>query len=185
MALTPKSAENPVLAAMGATELQVTPEIVDSMIRDTDFVLQPCKTLMLCTITLHNGFRLFGFNTCLDTSKFDLKLAEERSFNEARNRLFEFAAYQLCEDHFRGNAPLSQAQRELPDHIQRVIRELFQTVSRMQGLDLFVKNWDETPADVRPSDVNPEEIEDLREQHSHMVKYAAVLQRRLARAGQQ
>ena len=140
--------DSALLKAMGATELQVTPQIVDSMIKDKTFVLQPCKTLMVCTITLHNGFRLFGFNTCLDTSKFDLKMAEEYSFNEARNRLFEFAAYQLCEDHYRGNAPLSQEQRELPEHIQRVIREMFQLVSRMQGLDLFVKSWDEMPEDV-------------------------------------
>lgn len=174
--------QNDVLAAMGATELAVTPEIVDSMIKDKTFVLQPCKTLMVCTIKLHNGFRLFGFNTCLDTAKFDLKLAEEYSFNEARNQVFSYAAYQLLEDHFRGNAPLSQAQRELPDHLQRVIRELFQLVSRMTGLNEFVKAWDEDP-DNRPKDLHPDEIEDLREQAEHMAKYAAVLQRRLARAG--
>lgn len=178
-----KKEEQAKLVEMGATELQVTPEIVDSMIKDVDYVLQPCKTLMVCTIKLHNGFRLFGFNTCLDTSKFDLKLAEEYSFNEARNQVFSYAAYQLLEDHFRGNAPLSQEQRELPDHIQRVIRELFQTSSRMIGLEQFVSAWDEMPEVDRPKDVSLEEIEDLREQLSHMVKYTAVLQRRLARAG--
>lgn len=178
-----KKEEQAKLVEMGATELQVTPEIVDSMIKDTDFVLQPCKTVMVCTIKLHNGFRLFGYNTCLDTSKFDLKQAEERSFNEARNQVFSYAAYQLLEDHFRGNAPLSQEQRELPDHIQRVIRELFQTSSRMIGLEQFVSAWDEMPEDDRPKDVSLEEIEDLREQLGHMVKYTTVLQRRLARAG--
>lgn len=177
--------QNDILAAMGATELQVTPEIVDSMIKESTFTLLACKTVMVCTLTLNNGFRLFGMNTCLDTSKFDLKLAEEYSFNEARNRLFEFAAYQLCEDHYRGNAPLSQQQRELPDHLQRVIRELYQTVSRLQGLDEFVKQWDEMPEEERPADINPVEIEDLREQQGIMVQYAAILQRRLARAGQQ
>lgn len=178
-----KKEEQAKLVEMGATELQVTPEIVDSMIKDTDFVLQPCKTVMVCTIKLHNGFRLFGYNTCLDTSKFDLKQAEERSFNEARNQVFSYAAYQLLEDHFRGNAPLSQEQRELPDHIQRVIRELFQTSSRMIGLEQFVSAWDEMSEADRPKDVSLEEIEDLREQLAHMVKYTAVLQRRLARAG--
>lgn len=178
-----KKEEQAKLVEMGATELQVTPEIVDSMIKDVDYVLQPCKTLMVCTIKLHNGFRLFGFNTCLDTSKFDLKLAEEYSFNEARNQVFSYAAYQLLEDHFRGNAPLSQEQREMPDHIQRVIRELFQTSSRMIGLEQFVSAWDEMPEADRPKDVSLEEIEDLREQLGHMVKYTAVLQRRLARAG--
>lgn len=178
-----KKEEQAKLVEMGATELQVTPEIVDSMIKDTDFVLQPCKTVMVCTIKLHNGFRLFGYNTCLDTSKFDLKQAEERSFNEARNQVFSYAAYQLLEDHFRGNAPLSQEQRELPDHIQRVIRELFQTSSRMIGLEQFVSAWDEMSEADRPKDVSLEEIEDLREQLGHMVKYTAVLQRRLARAG--
>lgn len=178
-----KKEEQAKLVEMGATELQVTPEIVDSMIKDTDFVLQPCKTVMVCTIKLHNGFRLFGYNTCLDTSKFDLKQAEERSFNEARNQVFSYAAYQLLEDHFRGNAPLSQEQRELPDHIQRVIRELFQTSSRMIGLEQFVSAWDEMPEADRPKDVSLEEIEDLREQLGHMVKYTTVLQRRLARAG--
>lgn len=177
--------QNDILAAMGATELQVTPAIVDSMIKESTFTLLSCKTVMVCTLTLHNGFRLFGINTCLDTSKFDLKLAEEYSFNEARNRLFEFAAYQLCEDHYRGNAPLSQEQRELPDHIQRVIRELYQAVSRLQGIEAFIKNWEDTPESERPTDINPSEIEDLREQRGIMVQYAAILQRRLSRAGQQ
>lgn len=171
-----------VMDAMGATELAVTPEIVDSMIKDVDYLLHPCKSVMSCTIRLHNGFRLFGMNTVLDPSKFDLKRGEENSFNDARNQVFQFAAYQLAEDHFRGNAPLSQAQRELPDHLQRVIRELFQLVSRMTGLNEFVKAWDEDP-DNRPLDLHPDEIEDLREQAEHMAKYAAVLQRRLARAG--
>lgn len=175
--------EKAKLGQMGATELEVTPAIVDSMIKDTSFVLQPCKTVMVCTITLHNGFRLFGYNTCLDVSKFELKQGEERSFNEARNQVFAYAAYQLLEDHFRGNAPLSQEQRELPDHIQRVIRELFQTSSRMIGLEQFVSAWDEMAEADRPKDVSLEEIADLREQLDHMVKYAAVLQRRLARAG--
>lgn len=176
-------ADKKVLQAMGAVELEVTPQIVDSMIKDKTFVLQPCKTLMVCTITLHNGFRLFGFNTCLDTTKFDLKQAEERSFNEARNQVFSYAAYQLLEDHFRGNAPLSQEQRELPDHIQRVIRELFQLISRMQGLDEFIQAWEGMEESERPKDVNPDEIVDLKEQHILMGQYAAVLQRRLARAG--
>lgn len=181
--MTQKTAEQ-LLELAGAGELAVTPELVDSMIRDKTFVLQPCKTLMVCTITLHNGFRSFGFNTCLDTSKFDLKLAEESSFNEARNRLFEFAAYQLCEDHYNGNAPLSQAQRELPAHLQRVIRELFQLMSRLSGLQKFVSDWEALAEEDRPKDLNPIEIEDLREQEQAMVKYAAILQRRLARAGQ-
>lgn len=174
--------QNAVLEAMGATELAVTPEIVDSMIKDVDYLLHPCKSVMSCTIRLHNGFRLFGMNTVLDASKFDIKRGEENSFNDARNQVFQFAAYQLAEDHFRGNAPLSQAQRELPDHLQRVIRELFQLVARMTGLNEFVKAWDED-TDNRPLDLHPDEIEDLREQAEHMAKYASVLQRRLARAG--
>lgn len=176
-------ADQAVLQAMGAVELEVTPQIVDSMIKDVDYTLQPCKTVMVCTIKLHNGFRLFGFNTCLDVTKFDLKQGEERSFNEARNQVFSYAAYQLLEDHFRGNAPLSQEQRELPDHIQRVIREMFQLISRMQGLDTFIQSWENLEESERPTDINPDEITDLKEQHEIMGKYAAVLQRRLARAG--
>lgn len=172
-----------VMDAMGATELAVTPDIVDSMIKDVDYLLHPCKSVMSCTIRLHNGFRLFGMNTVLDPSKFDLKRGEENSFNDARNQVFQFAAYQLAEDHFRGNAPLSQAQRELPDHVQRVIRQLFQTVSQMTGIQEFLKVWDEDE-DNRPKDVNLDEIADLREQVQLMAKTASILQRRLARAGQ-
>lgn len=64
-----------------------------------------------------------------------------------------------------------------------MIRELFQTSSRMIGLEQFVSAWDEMPEADRPKDVSLEEIEDLREQLGHMVKYTTVLQRRLARAG--
>lgn len=173
-----------LLAAMGAAELQVTPEFVDSMIKEKTFVLQPCKTVMVCTLTLHNGFRLFGYNTCLDVTKFDLKEGEERSFNEARNQAFAFAAYQLLEDHYRGNAPLSNEQRKLPEHIQLVIREFYQLHARLAGVTAFLDQFstlDEKAA--AESGVAAEEVIDLKIQQELMSKTAEVLRRRLERAG--
>lgn len=182
--MTTQKPDDALLAAMGAEELQVTPEFVDSMIKEKSFVLQPCKTVMVCTLMLHNGFRLFGYNTCLDVTKFDLKMGEEYSFNEARNQVFSYAAYQLLEDHYRGNAPLSNEQRKLPEHIQRVIREFYQLHARLAGLSAFLKQFgtlDEKAA--AESGVSAEEVLDLQVQQGIMVKLGEVLRRRLERAG--
>lgn len=176
---------DPAMAeAMGAATLQVTPEYVDSMIKEKTFLLHPCKSAMTCTIVLHNGFRLFGYNTCLDRTKYDLAYGEEASFNEARNQVFSYAAYQILEDNFRGNAPLSDEQRKLPDHIQRVIREFFQTMARLQGLSQFLYTFGELSAEeAANSGISPEEILDLKTQEVIMGRYVAILQRRLDRAG--
>lgn len=172
------------LQELGLSNLRVTPEMLDSMIKSKDFVLQPCKTVMLCTITLHNGFKVFGINTTRDPDNFRLELAEEYSFNDARNQMWPYAAFLLAEDNYRGNAPLTAAQRELPDHIQRVIREFYQLNARLAGLTAFVNHFDTLSEDDRKEvGLAEEELADLREQESVMVKYAEVLRRRLERAG--
>jgi hypothetical protein len=172
------------LKAMGLTAKRVTPEMLDSMIKSKDFVLQPCKTVMICTLTLHNGFKLFGINTTVDPANFKLELAEEYSFNDARNQLWPYAGFLLAEDSYRGNAPLTEEQRKLPDHIQRVIMEFFQLNARLAGLSAFLNQFatlDEAAA--AETGVSPEEILDLKAQEGIMVKYAEVLRRRLERAG--
>lgn len=169
---------------LGQVSKQVTPEMVDAMIKEKNFLLHPCKTAMTCTITLHNGFRLFGYNVTLDPAKFDLKLGEEYSFNEARNQVYQFVAYQVLEDLHRGNAPLSDAHRQLPDHIQSVIREFYSVGARLAGYTAFLNQFatlDEAAA--LETGIDPAEILDLKVQEEVMVKYLDILRRRLERAG--
>lgn len=184
MSLKPVAAEIDLevrLRELKLEEPRVTPEMVDSMIAERTFTLLPCKKAMICTMTLTNGFKLFGKNATVSPGNFNLALAEELSYKDAREQLWPFAGFLLAEDLFRGNAPLTPEQRELPDHVQRVIREMYSTGSKLLGLTEFLAAYFAEPEKF--GDIPLIEINDLKEQKEHMTKYVAVLQRRLERAG--
>lgn len=179
-----EQAQEELLAKFDLTAPRVTPEMIDSLIKQTDFTLLSCKTAMICVITLNNGFRLFGKNTCVNPENFKLELAEKYSYEDARAQIWPFAGFLLAEDQYRGNNPLTEEQRKLPDHVQRVITEMYQEASRLMGLTEFLAKLDGGMLpDELVASLAKEEIADLREQHGLMKAKVDILKRRLERAG--
>lgn len=169
------------LQELGLTAPRVTPEMLDSMIHSTTFTLLPCKTMMVCQIKLNNGFKILGKNSTVDPDNFKLALAEEYSYKDARAQMWPYAGFLLAEDLHRGNNPLTEEQRKLPGHVQRVITEMYQVSGKLMGLTEFLNAYDADPAPY--ADIGTEEIDDLIDQQVHMTRYVKVLQRRLERAG--
>lgn len=170
------------IQAKGLTSApRVTPAALDSMIKDTALI-KIDDVGMLCVLTLHNGLKIVGKNlgpVCPENYNEDL--AKQLAHRDARDQLWPLAGFMLAEDIHRGNRPLTQEQRELPDHVQRVITEMYQVASRLMGLTEFLAKVDAgVLGELQLSDL---ELADLREQHGLMKDYVAVLQRRLDRAG--
>lgn len=160
---------------------RVTPAALDAMIKETSLIAIDGLG-MLCQITLHNGFRVVGKNLgSVSAENYSQELAKQRAYEDARNQLWPFAGFMLAEDIHRGNRPLTQEQRELPDHVQLVLTEMYQVASRLLGVTEFLAELD--GGSLEALDLSEDEIADLREQHGLMKSYVAVLQRRLQRAG--
>lgn len=182
MATTEKEqAQEELLAKFDLTAPRVTPEMIDSMIKQTTFTLLPGKDAMVCVLELHNGFKLVGKNMVVNAENFKLELAEKYSYEDARAQAWPFAGFLLAEDQYRGNNPLTEDQRKLPGHVQRVISEMYQVSSRLMGLTAFLQEYKSNPEAF--GDIPLVEITDLSEQSKLMTSYVNVLKRRLERAG--
>jgi hypothetical protein len=182
MSVSAEQALESQIQAKGLTTApRVTPAAIDAMIKTTELIkIEP--SIMLCVLTLHNGLTVVGKNLgSISPENYDEELAKQLAMRDARDQLWPLAGFMLAEDIHRGNRPLTQEQRELPDHVQRVITEMYQVAARLMGLSEFLVKLDAGVLDWM--DLSIEEIADLREQHGLMKDYVAVLQRRLSRAG--
>lgn len=182
MTVPAEQALEEAIQAKGLTTApRVTPAAIDAMIKTTELIkIEP--SIMLCVLTLHNGVTVVGKNLgSISAENYDEGIAKQKAHADARGQLWPLAGFLLAEDIHRGNRPLTQEQRELPDHVQRVITEMYQVASRLLGLSEFLAKYD---AGVLTSlELSEDEVADLREQHTLMKGYVETLQRRLARAG--
>lgn len=179
-----KAMETAVQSLGLTTAPRVTPESIDAMIKHQEVItLDDIGAMVL--ITLHNGLRVLGKNLgSISPENFSMDIAKQKAYEDARHQLWPIAGAILAEDLHRGNNPLTEEQRKLPAHIQRVITEMYQVAARLLGLGEFLALYDanELDADLMAS-LAQEEVADLREQHGVMKQYVEVLQRRLDRAG--
>lgn len=156
---------------------RVTPAAIDAMIASQELI-KVDELGMLCAITLHNGMKILGKNLgSVSRENYDEGIAKQKAYEDARNQLWPLAGFMLAEDIHRGNRPLTQEQRELPDHVQKVLGEMYQFAARLNGITDFLAD------DGARLTVDPVEAGDLEESAELLGKLVAVYQRRLARAG--
>ena len=171
-----------VIQAKGLnTAPRVTPAMIDAMVKD-QALIKIDDVGMLCVITLHNGLKVVGKNLgTVSPENYDEEIAKHLAYKDARNQLWPLAGFLLAEDIHRGNRPLTEAQRELPDHIQQVLGNMYQYASRLQGITDFFDQYD-TDASIGEG-LAEEEIQDLRQTGVLLAKLVQVTQKRLDRAG--
>lgn len=156
---------------------RVTPAAIDAMIASQELI-KVDELGMLCAITLHNGMKILGKNLgSVSRENYDEGIAKQKAYEDARNQIWPLAGFMLAEDIHRGNRPLTQEQRELPDHVQKVLGEMYQFAARLNGITDFLAD------DGARLAVDPVEAGDLEESAELLGKLVAVYQRRLARAG--
>ena len=182
MSVSAEQALESQIQAKGLTTApRVTPAALDAMVKGYNLIKVE-DSIMLCIMDLHNGITIVGKNLgSVCPENYNEELAKQLAFKDAREQLWPLAGFMLAEDIHRGNRPLTQEQRELPDHVQRVITEMYQVAARLMGLSEFLAKLD--AGALVSLNMAEDEISDLRKQHGLMSGYVEVLQQRLARAG--
>lgn len=169
--------ENEIKAKGLTSAPRVTPAAIDAMVKHTE-LFKVGDTILFCILTLHNGLKVVGKNLgSVCPENYNEELAKQLAFKDAREQLWPLAGFMLAEDIHRGNRPLTQEQRELPDHVQLVMTEMYQLASRLNGISDFLADTEAR------ANVDAVEVADLEESAGLLGKLVAVYQRRLSRAG--
>jgi len=79
---------------------RLTPDRIDSVIMQSTYTILPSKKVMICEITLKNGFTVRGESACVSPENFDVEIGQQISFNNARNKIWELEGYLLSQQLF-------------------------------------------------------------------------------------
>ncbi len=80
---------------LGAPRL--TPNMIDSVIKDKTFTNLPSGKCVICEITLQNGYTVYGESACVSPSNFDQEIGNEVAFKNAREKVWQLEGYLLQE----------------------------------------------------------------------------------------
>jgi len=79
----------------GLAAPRVTTDMVDAAIKSSTYYLFPGTTLMICALTLTNGFMVTGESACASLENFDLDLGETIAYQNARKKIWAYEGYLL------------------------------------------------------------------------------------------
>ena len=74
---------------------RVTIEDINSVIMDVTFTMLPSGKVMVCEITLLNGFTVRGESATVSKENFDQDLGRDISYSKARDKIWELEGYLL------------------------------------------------------------------------------------------
>lgn len=81
----------------GLNAPRLSPEKIDAVIVGKTFTKLPSGKCMICEITLQNGYTVRGEAACVSPANFDQEIGEKISFEDARNKIWQFEGYLLQE----------------------------------------------------------------------------------------
>ncbi len=82
---------------------RVTKEGLLANIKECDFYLHPNSQLMICILTLNNGFTVTGQSACADPANFKRDIGERLAREDAEKKIWAFMGYMLKEEIYRSN----------------------------------------------------------------------------------
>lgn len=85
------------IQAKGLNAPRLTPDDIDALIVDEAYYLFPGTTLTVCCLKLRNGFMVTGESAAASPENFDIELGKKIAFGKARNNIWAFEGYALCE----------------------------------------------------------------------------------------
>ena len=79
----------------GLTAPRLTPDIIDSKIKERSFHVFGETCLTVCCLTLTNGFTVTGESACASPENFNAEIGEKIAFENARNKIWMLEGYLL------------------------------------------------------------------------------------------
>lgn len=79
----------------GLNAPRLTPDHIDSCIKEVEFHVFPGSCLTVCCMTLTNGFTVTGESACASPENFDKEVGEKVSRENARNKIWQLEGYLL------------------------------------------------------------------------------------------
>lgn len=75
----------------------ITEEMIDASIKTVQYHHFPGTQLVMCCVTLVNGFSVLGTATAHDPSAFDIKIGKDIAREQARDKIAPLLAYAIRE----------------------------------------------------------------------------------------
>lgn len=82
---------------------RLTPADIDGKIKDVTYHQFPYTTVMVCALTLENGFVVLGESAAASSSNFNAAIGRKIAFEKAREKIWALEGYLLRERLFRSS----------------------------------------------------------------------------------
>ncbi|MDD1450830.1 Gp49 family protein [Sphingomonas sp. H160509] len=103
--------DNQLDAAIAATPApRVTDDHIDSVIVDRMF-RRLTATLLICVLTLRNGFTVTGESACASPANYVQAIGERIAFDNARDKIWLLEGYLLRERQYQLNKTIAATER--------------------------------------------------------------------------
>lgn len=81
--------------------MKVTPKQIKEKVKKIQYHHIPGTTLMMCILTLENGYVVSGQSACADPKEFDYEIGMKFSYEDAENKIWQLEGYLLKEKMYR------------------------------------------------------------------------------------
>lgn len=90
-----ESTTEALIQAKGLTRPRLTPQDIDDAIVSESFTILPSGKVMVCELTLRNGFTVRGDAATVSIENFDEDIGRKVSRENARSKVWELEGYLL------------------------------------------------------------------------------------------
>lgn len=74
---------------------RITPEHIDSCVKEEKYVVIKNSLTTICQLTLQNGFTVIGTSDCVSAENYDVAIGEKIARENAREKIWELEGYLL------------------------------------------------------------------------------------------
>lgn len=92
------------IQAKGLNAPRLTPASIDAVIAEETFTVLPSGKVMVCELTLRNGFTVRGEAATVSKANFDHEIGQRISRENARGKVWEVEGYLLQQQLFEARA---------------------------------------------------------------------------------
>ena len=86
------------IQSKGLTARRITPDMLDAEIAAEDYHVFPGSCLMVCALTLQNGFTVTGESACASPENFNAEIGQKIARSNAREKIWPLLGFRLRDE---------------------------------------------------------------------------------------